>query len=64
MPLLFKALDLIKVESCKADLKLNLAKCEIWWPTLNTEKVAEEYEKEAWEITLSNDEGTELLGSF
>ena len=63
LPLLFKALDLIKVESLKVDLKLNLTNCEIWWPTLNKAEVQEDYGSKAWDITLSNDAGTELLGS-
>jgi hypothetical protein len=44
-------------------LKLNLSKCEIWWPTLNVKKLNETYREKAEHLWLNDTDGTELLGS-
>jgi hypothetical protein len=63
IPKLMEALELIKRRSKSFELKLNLSKCEIWWPSLNVKKMHETYQEKAEHLILNNTDGTELLGS-
>ena len=57
------ALDLIKKQSERVELKLKISKCEIWWPTIEAHDIRQVFGQIASHLDSSNVAGTELLES-